>query len=279
MLCTAKEMLADAKKRGYAVCAPNFRSYETARVAIEAAEELNAPILLDVAYRGKESLESLIKMIRAIELLAKAATVPVVIQQDHGRTFEFAMMCIRAGFTSIMADRSSLPFEENVAQVKELAHVAHACGISIEAELGHVGMGKNYEVDGVSNLTEPEDAARYVEETVIDSLAVAIGTAHGKYIGTPYIDFERLEKIRKVVDIPLVLHGGSSTGDENLGRASRSGISKINIATDLFEAGTDAALSGERVAIVENYLEGYKAKLMHYMEVFGQVGMAEGWGK
>ncbi|HWQ80405.1 MAG TPA: class II fructose-bisphosphate aldolase [Anaerovoracaceae bacterium] len=277
MIVTAKEMLGDAKKRGYAVCAPNFFNYETARVAIETAEELNSPILLDFGYRGQIPLESLIKMIRPLEILARAASVPVVLQQDHGRTFEFALMCIRAGFTSIMADRSSLPFEENVAQVKELTRVAHACGISIEAELGHVGFGKNYEVDGVSNLTEPEEAARFVEETGVDSLAIAIGTAHGKYSGTPHLDFERLESIRKVVDIPLVLHGGSSTGDENLAKASKSGICKINISTDLVTEATDEALAGDRGAMIDNYLRGYKSKLEHYIKLFDQAGRAEGW--
>ncbi|MDR2257684.1 MAG: class II fructose-bisphosphate aldolase [Treponema sp.] len=278
MLVTAKAMLGDAQKRGYAVCAPNFFNYETARVAIETAEELNAPILLDFGYRGQIPLESLIKMMRPIEILALASKVPVVLQQDHGRTFEFGVQCIRAGFTSIMADRSQLPFEENTAQVKELARIAHACGVSIEAELGHVGQGQNYEVDGVSNLTNPQEAVRYVEETGIDSLAIAIGTAHGKYSGTPHIDFELLEKIRKVVDIPLVLHGGSSSGDENLSKAAKSGICKINIATDLVTEATEKALAGDNAKLFDNFLEGYKSKLVHYIKLFGHEGKAEGWG-
>jgi fructose-bisphosphate aldolase class II len=190
-------------------------------------------------------------------------------------------MCIRASFSSIMAVRSTLPFEENVAQVKELVRIAHACGVSVEAELGHVGVGQNYAVDGSSNLTEPEDAARFVEETGIDALAVAIGTAHGKYSGTPHIDFERLERILKVVDIPLVLHGGSSSGDENLSKAARSGICKINIATDLITEAVDKAMAGgkEYGQMINNFNGGFKSKLVHYIKLFGHEGKAEGWGR
>jgi fructose-bisphosphate aldolase class II len=270
-------MLRDAQKRGYAVCAPNFHNYETAKACIEAAEELNAPILLDFGYRGQIPLEKLIQMMRPVEIMAGMSKVPVVLQQDHGRSFEFGVQCIRAGFTSIMADRSTLSYEENVAQVKELAKVAHACGVSIEGEIGHVGTGNNYAVDGSTNLTEPEEAIKFCEETGIDAVAIAIGTAHGKYSGTPHLDFDRLDKIRKLVDTPLVLHGGSSTGDDNLQRVSRSGITKINIATDLLVEGGEFAFAGEKPEAMNNFFKGYKSKLAHYIKLFGGAGKAEGW--
>ena len=157
--------------------------------------------------------------------MADKANVPVAINLDHGATYEDAIDAIAAGFTSIMVDRSSLPYEENVAQVKELVKVAHATGVSVEAELGHVGQGDNYAVDGKQALTDPAEAKKYIEETGIDMLAVAVGTAHGEYIGTPHIDFDRLAAIKEAVgqDFPLVLHGGSGSGDENLAKACTMG--------------------------------------------------------
>ena len=148
------------------------------------------------------------------------------------------MIALRSGFLSIMVDRSSLPYEENVAEVcGNWLKIAHAVGVSVEAELGHVGSGEQYDADRNAGLTDPEQAKAYVEATGIDALAIAIGTAHGKYVGTPYLDFELLEKIYNEVEIPLVLHGGSGSGDENLARATRMGITKVNIGTDLFQAG------------------------------------------
>ena len=141
------------------------------------------------------------------------------INLDHGKSYEDIMLGINSGFTSIMVDRSSLSYEDNIAQTKETVKMCRPLNISVEAELGHVGQGEDYSSDGSDHFTKPEEAKKFVEETGIDCLAVAIGTAHGRYHGTPHIDFDLLKQITNVVDIPLVLHGGSGTGDENLRKA------------------------------------------------------------
>lgn len=284
MLVSAKEIWEDARKNGYAVCAPNILNVETGRQVMKAAEEIGAPIILDLHFHGPYNTYTgrkwLNDYVQALTIYADRVRTPVVIQQDHGPCYESWVCCIAAGFTSIMADCSTLPFEENIAKVAELVKIAHACGVSVEAELGHVGTGSNYEVDGVSFLTDPDKAAEYVERTGCDALAVAIGTAHGKYKGTPHIDFDRLEAIRQATDIPLVLHGGSGTGDDNLARAAKSGICKININTDLPEAGVNAvkekASAGKLPAFfkatVDVFNDGFTAKCRHYMELFGSAG-------
>lgn len=278
MIVTAKEMLDKAKNGGYAVCAPNVTTYIEAAACIQVAEELHAPMLIDIGsfLCKKDDPSSIVEFVRPILDLARITSVPVVLQLDHGRSFEDAVQSIHAGMSSIMVDRSSLPFEENVAQTAEIVRIAHACGVSVEAELGHVAFGSEKEADGTSRLTEPTEAAEYVERTGIDSLAIAIGTVHGLYKGTPHIDFERLEKCRNAVNIPLVLHGGSSTGDENLTKAAHSGICKINIATDLSQAGNaqvctfwDENYRGPFRTTLSEYLIGYKEKLTHYVKLFG----------
>ena len=166
-----------------------------------------------------------------------------------------------------------MPYEENVAEVAELVKVAHAVGVSVEAELGHVGQGLQYAVDRDAALTDPAQAKDYCDKTGIDMLAVAIGTAHGEYKGTPYLDFDRLHQIFDAVKVPLVLHGGSGTGDENLAKATREGISKVNLATDLYKAGAAAVIEEEPnhgMQMYELLAEGYKAKLVHYMKLFNQ---------
>ena len=144
-----------------------------------------------------------------------------------------------------MADRSMKSFEENVAEVKELAKIAHALGLSVEGELGHVGQGENYAIDGVSMLTVPEEAKKFFELSETDALAVAVGTAHGVYVGTPHIDFERLKDIDAACGKPLVLHGGSGSGDENISKACTMGITKVNIVTDFFVATNNAILDAK----------------------------------
>ena len=174
-----------------------------------------------------------------------------------------------------MVDRSSLPYEDNVAQVKELVKVAHATGVSVEAELGHVGQGDNYAVDGKQMLTDPQEAKKYIEETGIDMLAVAVGTAHGEYVGTPHIDFDRLEEIKKVTGHPLVLHGGSGSGDENLAKACTLGINKVNIYTDLAKAAVKKVKEMPRAGMIwPAIISGIKEQIGYYIELFGGKGKA-----
>lgn len=281
MLVTMKEILDDAKKNGYGVTAPNVQSEDTVRAVLEVAQEYNAPMIVDVNSFIHPDLPWFVHMIRD---LANQVKVPVAINLDHGKTYKDMVLGIQSGFTSIMVDRSSLPYEENVKQTKEVVKMCAPLGISVEAELGHVGMGDNYAVDGVSNLTVPEEAARFIEETGVDCLAVAVGTAHGRYKGTPHIDFERLEQIVKACgDTPLVLHGGSGTGDENLSKAVHCGIQKVNLATELIVAGKEELVkffedpNFDKWKLIPTFKKGYKDRLAHYVKLFNQADKA--WTK
>lgn len=281
MLVTMKEILEHAKKEGYGVTAPNVQSEDTVRAVIEVAEKYHAPMIIDVNAFIHTDLPWFVHMIRE---LASAASVPIAINLDHGKTYEDVMLGINSGCTSIMVDRSNLSYEENVEQTKEVVKMCKALGISVEAELGHVGMGNNYAVDGVNNLTDPEQAARFIKETEVDCLAVAIGTAHGRYKGTPHIDFDRLEQIVKACgDTPLVLHGGSGTGDENLKKAVKLGIQKVNLATELIVAGKEELEefikdpNFDKWQLIPSFKRGYMNRLAHYVELFDQAGKA--WTK
>lgn len=272
------EIMNRARAEGYGVTAPNVQSEDTVRAVIKVAEDLNAPMIIDVNAFIHPDLPWFIQMIRE---LSELSPVPIAINLDHGKTYEDVILGIRSGCTSVMVDRSSLSYEENVEQTKEIVKIAKALGISVEAELGHVGMGSNYEVDGVSNLTEPDQAAKFIQETGVDCLAVAIGTAHGRYKGTPHIDFERLAQIVEACgDTPLVLHGGSGTGDENLARAVRSGIQKVNLATELVVAGKEELVeffkdpNFDKWKLMPTFIKGYSDRLAHYVKLFGQDGKA-----
>jgi len=224
-----------------------------------------------------EEKERVIELSRKIDVSDSQAVIQYgSLAQSEVSKFSDAILAIRAGFTSIMVDRSSLPFEQNVAEVSDLVRIAHSVGVSVESELGHVGMGESYDEDRDAGLTNVAEAAEYVARTGCDSLAVAIGTAHGVYKGTPKLDFERLAELNAAVNIPLVLHGGSGSGDENLVKCIQGGITKINIAADLFIAGEKNLKEDPRSAYFafDKLADGYKAKLKYYMELFGETGMA-----
>ena len=231
-LVTSEKMLLDAKKDGYAVGAFNVENMEMVKAVIAAAEELNAPVMLQttpstVKYGTLETFAGIVK--------AEAAKtkIPVCLHLDHGNSFELAVQAMKAGYTSVMIDGSHEDFENNIAVTKKVVDVANAFGIPVEAELGKVG-GKedDLEADADTN-TDPQEAKEFVERTGVTSLAVAIGTAHGFYVGTPVLDKERLSEIRKVVDIPLVLHGASGLTDEDVSDCVKRGICKVNFATEL----------------------------------------------
>lgn len=279
MLVTMKEILDRANKENYAVPAPVVQTEFNARTAIKCAEEMNSPIILLVPLIFDYDVDLFGRYLKA---LAEAAAIPVAINHDHGSDFESAVACIKAGFSSIMVDRSELPFEENVAQVKELVKVAHAAGVSVEAELGHVGNANNYEIDRDAALTEPELAKKFIDETDVDCLAVAIGTAHGAYNKgqKPYLDYERLEQIKNATgNFPLVLHGGSGTGDEGLSKVAKMGINKVNIGCELFASAIEAVKTADTdgngaygfANIIE---EGYGSRVKHFIKVLGSEGKA-----
>jgi fructose-bisphosphate aldolase class II len=190
---------------------------------------------------------------------------------------EEGVLGIRSGLSDILVDRPKLPYEENVKQVNEFVHIAHAVNVGVEAELGQVGVGIDYHSE--EGLTNPDEAVHFVEETGVDALAVAVGTAHGLYKGTPKIHFELLEEIKKKVPVPLVLHGGSGTGDENISKSCRLGICKVNVVHDLKKAMVDNLnvqyLSGFGLYRMYEFLsEGYVKKVMEYIDICGCAGKA-----
>ena len=231
-LVTSQEMLLKAQKGGYSVGAFNAENMEMVKAIIQAAEELKAPVMIQttpstVKYGTLATYQAIV----AAE--AAKASVPVCLHLDHGSSFELAMQALDAGYTSVMIDGSKLDFEENIAVSKKVAEVAAAIGVPCEAELGKVGGKEDDLVAEADTNTDPAQAKEFAERTGVTSLAVAIGTAHGFYVGTPVLDKERLSEIRKVVDIPLVLHGASGLTDEDVSDCVKRGICKVNFATEL----------------------------------------------
>ena len=231
-LVTTKEMLLDAQKNGYAVGAFNVENMEMVMAVVSAAEETKSPVIMQttpstVKYADFDYFYANAKV------AAEKASVPVAIHLDHGNSFDLAMKAYRTGYTSIMIDGSHSSFEENIALTKSVVDVCKNGNVPVEAELGKVG-GKEDDLDGGDGgYTDPLEAKEFVEKTGVDSLAVAIGTAHGVYKGEPKLDLDRLSEIREVVDIPLVLHGTSGVPDEVVTECVNRGICKVNYATDL----------------------------------------------
>lgn len=238
-LVSSEKMLLDAQKNGYAVGAFNCENMEMVKAVIAAAEELRAPLMLQTTPSTIKygTLETFVGIVAAE---AKKASVPVCLHLDHGNSFELAIQAIKAGYTSVMIDGSKEDFEGNVLVSKKVADVAKTVGIPCEGELGKVG-GKEDELEIEADTnTDPQKAKEFVERTGITSLAVAIGTAHGFYVKTPVLDKERLSEIRKMVEVPLVLHGASGLSDEDVKECVSRGICKVNFATELRKAYTDA---------------------------------------
>lgn len=232
-LVTTKELLLDAQKKGYAIGAFNVENMEMVQAVAAAAEELKAPVIIQTTP-GTLKYAGLDYYLANVRVAAEKASVPIAMHLDHGDSFDLAMRALRVGYTSIMIDGSRKPFEENIALSKAVADACHPSGISVEAELGKVG-GKEDDLEGGDDdpYTDPAQAAEFAERTGVDSLAVGIGTAHGIYKGLPKIDMERLSEIRKVVSIPLVLHGTSGVPESDVAECIRRGICKVNYATDL----------------------------------------------
>ena len=232
-LVTTKQLLLDAQKGGYAVGAFNVENMEMVQAVVAAAEELRSPVIMQTTP-STVKYANLNYFYENVKVAAQESSVPVVIHLDHGNSFELAMQAYRTGYTSIMIDGSHEGFEDNIALTSAVVKACHPGEVPIEAELGKVG-GKEDDLDGGEGdpCTNPQEAAEFVERTGIDSLAVAIGTAHGVYKGVPKLDFSRLSEIRKAVSIPLVLHGTSGVPDEDVAECIKRGICKVNYATDL----------------------------------------------
>lgn len=293
MLVTMDSILQAAQKGGYGVAAPDAYNSSSVRACFEAAVNCKAPLILSCL--GTTNMEETGEMAKFYA--KKYPEAVVALHLDHGGAFDEIMRALRCGYTSVMIDRSKLIFEENVREVKEVVKIAHAIGVTVEAELGHVGTGTEYAETRDSGLTHLDEAKAFVEQTGVDALAVAVGTSHGVYKGTPRLEFELLREIAAQVEVPLVLHGGSATGDENLKKCIACGIQKINLFTDMANPAGEAMacfMRGETsedsdiAAALELYAgkkknfyvaplvgaEVYRRKLEHYIRLFGSEGKA-----
>lgn len=232
-LVTVKDVLAPVCS-GWGVGAFNVHNLDDARAVVEAAENVQSPVILLVSqsainYAGASYVAQICKV------AAQEVSVPVAVQLDHGQSFELAVECMRQGLTGVMFDGSHLPLDENIAQTKKVVEVARIFGVSVEGELGVLG-GKEDDLvvdEADAKYTDPTQALRFVEETGIDVFAPAIGTAHGFYTHEPKLDFERLALIRSKVVVPIALHGSSGLSSEAVQQALDLGVQKVNIGTDL----------------------------------------------
>lgn len=280
MLVTMKELLVRASKENYAVAAPNVSTELDARAYVEAAEELRAPLILNIDYTSHPDIVYLGRILRE---LAIQSNVPIAINLDHGSEFKQIYLAIQGGFTSVMIDRSACSNEINTRDVKYVVDICHEIGLSVEAELGHVGQANNYDVDRNAALTDPKEAVEFIKATNVDCLAVAIGTAHGAYPKgfEPYLDFDRLAEIKKAVgpDFPLVLHGSSGANIEDIRKVCRMGINKVNVCNDLCKATvkdlkeTDLE-GGKAYDVWEVARQANKKALMEFIKVYGSDGKA-----
>jgi ketose-bisphosphate aldolase len=273
-------LLRDARLKKYAVPAPNFMNFKMARLLIDAASEKRSPLIL--AYGGfflkNSELNTFKEVAEFIRYIANKADIPVALNLDHSKKIEEVEEAIKSGFTSVMFDGSTLSYEENIKYTKAAVNMAKYYNVTVEAEIGHVGEGSDYIVQDnfTEMLTSEQDARSFVNDTGVHALAVAIGTAHGVYKGEPKLDFERLKRIRKAVDVPLVLHGGSGTGKDNLRKAVAYGIQKINVFTDLINSAKGVlVVKKEELAkisyfdIVDEMDRAVKNKFMEYIDICG----------
>ena len=275
-------MLQRARAEGYAVGLFNVHTVEGVVAVLETAEAHRSPVILaPILSAPRPAMAALIRE------LAARASVPVALHLDHGSKFGQVMECIRCGFTDVMLDASAQSYEDNAALTTKVVEAAHAVGMGVEAELGHVGQGGDYadEASRKAAFTKPEDAKRFVAETGVDALAVAIGSAHGVYKGDPELDLDLLGRIRDQVDVPLVLHGGSGISDDDFRAAIQNGISKVNIYTAMSLAVTAAVRTGLEDGTLDSQGSSYSdiqdvaqsavaGVVAHHMQVFGSVGKA-----
>ena len=281
MYVSMKEMLWHAHYNNYAVMAINCVNMEQAKAIIEAAEEEHSPVIINISPRQMKAHGYGDIMAPMIKGMAEKASVPVAFNLDHGASFEDITAAMKFGFSSVMIDSSSFEFEENVRRTQMIASMAHGMGLSCEAELGHVGQAAVDDHSNTDLYTNVDQAKEFVDRTKCDCLAVAIGTAHGAYPKgmVPKLDFDRLKELKDALQMPLVLHGGSGAGEENIKKAVANGINKINVCTDLFRHATNTAIATldenpkidymDLCIAVQNAMKEY---IKDYMRVIGSSG-------
>ena len=272
MLVNSKELFKKAQEGHYAIPSANVLDMESIKYHVGVAQELGLPLIVGVAEAHLGDNLTLEDAALVGKKYADAASVPVVLHLDHGMSVETCKKAIDLGFTSVMIDASMKSVEENVAITKEVVEYAKAKDVSVEAEIGHVA--SNFDENDTDALyTTAEEAKKFCEESGCDSLAISIGTAHGVYKAKaiPEISFDRLAEIHAATDVPLVLHGGSGSGDDNLNRCAKEGISKVNIYTDLYlaaMASADESKAKDYLSLRSAIKAGIQSCLKHYYSVF-----------
>lgn len=263
MLVNLNDVLKKAQDGGYAVGLFNTTDTDMLEGVIEAAEELNSPVVIGTAEIllpfGELQL-----IAPSIIAAAKRARVPVVVHYDHGLTFDRCMEALKLGFSSIMFDGSAGDYESNIENTREIVKIAHSFGASVEGEIGHVGNADVGDEDATDMYTTPDEAEAYINATGVDALAIAIGSAHGVYKKKPMLNLKRLAEIRDRIDTPLVLHGGSGLSDDDFRNTIKGGIAKVNIFTDLCLAGDRATADGRARGL--GYLETRNLKVAYIKE-------------
>lgn len=284
MLIPFREITRDALRRRYAVGAFNCLSVENVMGAVAAAEELHSPIILQLAE--VQFPEAPMELMAPVFLrAARDAKVPVAVHLDHGRSIETCIRAVREGFTSVMFDGAELPFEENAEQTRLVVRLAHAAGVDVEAELGRVGDtgfgGEGTAAATADVFTDVEESARFIARTGTDALAIAIGNLHGRYTATPRLNIARLREIHARNAVPLVLHGGSGTSEEDFKACIRNGICKINVATAIQIAAAEAVAeylarggSPGYIGIKRRIIEASQRAVAEHIRLFESDGKA-----
>ncbi|WRS26747.1 class II fructose-bisphosphate aldolase [Oscillospiraceae bacterium MB08-C2-2] len=282
MYVPMKVFLDDASKNYYGVPAINVVSMELARGVINAAIAENAPLILNIGEGQMSGHGHANIMAPMIKSLAENAPVPIALNLDHGKTWERITHTFRWGFSSIMIDASVYDLEENIARTKRVVDLCHPQGVSVEGEIGHVGQAADGDGQTADLFTKPADAVYFKEKTGVDALAVAVGSAHGKYPDgfVPTLHFDLIREIKEATGhMPLVLHGGSGSGDENMTKAVEAGINKVNICTDIWTAGRDymvktlaANPKTDLMPLLQGYENAIKESAQHFMRVLKTSG-------
>ena len=273
MLVNSKVLFKKAQEGHYAIPSANVLDMESIKNHVKLAEKLGLPLIVSIAEVHLGDNISLEDAALVGRKYAAEASVPVVLHLDHGESFETCKKAIDLGFTSVMIDASMKSFEENVAITSKVVEYAHARGVTVEAEIGHVASNFD-ESDQETLYTTAAEASVFAEQSGCDSLAISIGTAHGVYKAKaiPEISFESLASIREATDVPLVLHGGSGSGDDNLSRCAKEGICKVNIYTDLYLAAMKSLEDEDTSSyckVLTALQKGMNDCLEHYYKVFG----------
>lgn len=260
MLVNMRELLEDAEIDNYAVGSFSVANMEMVLGVLKAAEELNAPVILQIAeVRLKQSPLEIIGSLMVAA--AENASTPVAVHFDHGKTIEKITEALDIGFTSVMFDGSHLPLEENIEMTKKVISTAEEYDAAVEAEIGCVGGSEDGSEDIAINCTKPDDAVRFEKETGVDALAIAIGNAHGNYKSTPKLRFDILKQVDDMTDTPLVLHGGTGISPEDFVKCSKTGIKKINIATATFDSVENNVREAYKNGNIKGYYDLHEAEI------------------